>query len=225
MFQKHGNRELAELFASKPYQGAEPERSRFLFIGLDANYAADIEHNPIFPCLLRYHADGPAFWREASVHHPFLLPAYSGDGKRYHRTFAKIGFTSEHADQVSFMELLHLPTVGRNRLEPVDLDVLHLRRLRAAIFQGGAEYIFVPAGVLRLMRSTSFFNELSSRPRPTDSLQILFDDGVRQVFQHLHFSNYGKFESRLQAEARAIAALIPPRLIPRALNPGRAHRA
>ena len=182
----------------------------FLFVGLDANYAADAERSAIFPALLRYHKDGPGFWRETGVHHPFLLPEYTGDGRRYHRTFAKIGFRPDDADLVSFIELLHVPTVGRNSLISDDLDSAHLNRVRDAVFKGQARYIFLSSGVLRLMKATGQFRELVEASGPSESLRTLYKDSARTIFLHLHFSNYGKFESQLQAEAKAISALIPP---------------
>ncbi len=208
MYEAHPSRALSALFRVKPYQGAAPEDAEFLFVGLDANYSADIEQSPIFPRLLEYHEDGPAFWRRHGVHHPFLLPAYSGDGRRYHVTFAKIGFRAAQADLVSFVELLHLPTVGRSRLEPRDLERPHLQRLREAIFAGAAKYIFVSAGVLRLMETTGTFRDLLRAPVSSGALRVLFRDSHRTVFLHLHFSNYGKFEAQLQAEAKAIAGLL-----------------
>jgi hypothetical protein len=208
MYVSHPSQVLNEFFASKPYQGVPPEEARFLFVGLDANYAADIEDSPSFPEILAYHEDGPAFWREFGVHHPFLLPGYTGDGRRYHRTFAKIGFQPEHAEMVSFAELLHVPTVGRSSLVPTDLDASHLARLRAAIFSGTAKHIFLSAGVVRLMQATGRFRELGS-PRPTaGALKTLFADSGRTVYLHLHFSNYGKFEAQLQAEAQEVYSLL-----------------
>lgn len=129
----HPSPELNALFAHKPYQGATPERARFLFIGLDANYEAEIETKPIFSKIREYHNDGVAFWRKHGVHHPFLLPEYSGDGRHYHQSFSRIGFGPEHADLVSFVELFHVPTVGRNILVANDLDAAHLNMLNAAI--------------------------------------------------------------------------------------------
>jgi hypothetical protein len=110
MYRSDPSQILSTLFARKPYQGASPDAARFLFVGLDANDAADIENSPIFQELLADHEDGTAFWRRHGVHHPFLLPQYTADGRRYRRTFAKIGFRPEHAELVSFIELLHLPT-------------------------------------------------------------------------------------------------------------------
>jgi hypothetical protein len=208
MYQAHPSRVLTELFHRKPYQGVPPEAARYLFVGLDANYAADIEQRPIFAQLLAYHEDGAAFWRRNGIHHPFLLPNYTGDGRRYHRTFAKIGFLPEHADLVSFSELLHVPTVGRSTLVPKDLDPSHLRRLTSAIFAGQAKYIFLSAGVVRLMLATGQFPQLGQPTTPYGALRTLFKDSGRTVFLHLHFSNYGKFEVQLQAEARAIRNLL-----------------
>lgn len=209
MYQSHPSIVLSELFARKPYQGVSPEEATFLFVGLDANYSSDIEQSTVFPALRAYHEDGPAFWRRYGVHHPFLLPDYKGDGRRYHKTFAKIGFIPDHADMVSFAELLHLPTVGRNSLEVSDLDVEHLHKLNQAIFTGWAKYIFISAGVARLMRASGLFPQLGNPVSTGAALRVLYRDSRRTVFQHLHFSNYGKFEAQLQAEAREIFGLIP----------------
>ena len=208
MYEAHPCVALSELFRRKPYQGAAPDRAEFLFVGLDANYSAEIEQSPIFSKLVQYHEDGPAFWRQHGIHHPFLLPAYFGDGRRYHLTFAKIGFHAKDADRVSFVEMLHVPTVGRSRLEPRDLDRSHVQRLRDAIVAGAATYLCVSAGVLRLMSGTGAFGELLGAPHSSGPLRVLFRDSRRSVFLHLHFSNYGKFEAQLQAEAKAIAALL-----------------
>jgi hypothetical protein len=208
MYQAHPSCVLTELFARKPFQGVAPELARFLFVGLDANYAVDIERISILPELIAYHNDGPRFWREHGVHHPFLLPQYTGDGRRYHRNFAKIGFLPQHADLVSFVELLHIPTFGRSKLVPSDLDLTHIHRLNNAIFAGQAQYIFLSAGVLRLMKATGQFPQLGQASTNFGALRILFKDAERTVFMHLHFSNYGKYEAQLQAEAKDIAALL-----------------
>ena len=208
MYQPHPSLVLSEHFRRKPFQGAHPEAARFIFVGLDANYADDVEQSPLFPSLLRYHEDGPAFWREHGVHHPFLLPQYKGDGRRYHLTFAKIGFQPKHADLVSFIELLDRPTVGRSALVEKDLNRSHLEFVRRAILNSPAQFTFVSAGVLRLMTATRAFPELSTVRRNFGALRVLYEDDDRAVFLNLHFSNYGKFEQQLQSEAREIAALL-----------------
>ena len=88
MYTPHPSAELTRLFRERPYQGADPATARFLFVGLDANYAADIEGGPAWAAVRDYHEDGIAFWRRHGVHHPFLLPQYTGDGRRYHSSFS-----------------------------------------------------------------------------------------------------------------------------------------
>ena len=146
MYDPHPSVALNRAFAARPFQGAEPERATYLFVGLDANYSPLIEQNAVFGRVLDYLDDGVAFWRLHGVHHPFLLPEYRGDGRKYHKTFSAIGFRPEHADQVSFIEMLHVPTVGRSNLTIDDLDKDHLARLRDAIEHGDARHIFVPEG-------------------------------------------------------------------------------
>jgi hypothetical protein len=210
MYSRHPSSELNELFAQKPYQGAAPDEATFLFVGLDANYHRNIAAHPIFPSVLAYHADGVAFWREQRVHHPFLLPGYTGDGHRYHQNFARIGFRPEHAPLVSFIELLHVPTVGRNLLVPADLSSKHLKRLNALILDSPASNIFISVGVAQLMRASGLFPWLPEKPSEVDGpLRVWFRNRSKSVYSHLHFANYGKFVPRMKGEASAIRALLP----------------
>lgn len=209
MYKPHPSPELNHLFVSRPFQGASPNQAKFLFVGLDANYGQDIHRSPLFPKLLEYHQDGVAFWHRNGVHHPFLLPQYSGDGQFYHRSFARIGFKPEHADLVSFIELLHVPTVGRNKLVPTDLTEAHLQRLNSAILDGNATHVFLPAGVVRLMRTSKAFPWLPHTSQPISGpLPILYGSGTKTVHSHLHFSVYGKFEQQKVSEAAAIRSLL-----------------
>lgn len=209
MYKSHPSSALTEQFRHRPYQGAEPMEATFLFVGLDANYDPDLERSASFCSVLEYHQDGVAFWQRYGVHHPFLLPGYSGDGRRYHRTFANIGFGAKHASLVSFIELLHVPTVGRNKLAPQDLDYSHLKKINAAILHGKAKHIFISAGVARLMRASKVFPWLAKVPVGSGVLRSLYSEPFRTVYSHLHFSNYGKFQKQLQAETQAIASLMP----------------
>lgn len=214
MFTQHPSVALNNLFASKPYQGVSPDQARFLFVGLDANYDRNIEQNQVFPKLLEYHRDGAAFWRTYGVHHPFMLPTYSGDGRYYHQSFARIGFSPEHANLVSLVELLHVPTVGRNKLAPEDLSTSHLEFLNSAILNGSAEHVFVSAGVARLMRASMVFPWLPrTAPAKTGVLSSLYSQPGKTVYSHLHFSVYGKFQQQKTVEAAAIFELLqkPPR--------------
>lgn len=114
----HPSEKLVKLFREKPWQGCNPSTAKFLFIGLDANYREDIETS--LPEVFEYLSCGVTFWRTRKIHHPFMLQHYRGSGKKYHEKFAEIGFTSKHAELVSFIELLHLPTVGANILSVED---------------------------------------------------------------------------------------------------------
>lgn len=209
MYHPHPSERLNELFRNKPYQGADPNDATFLFIGLDANYSLDIERTSAFQSVLEYHWDGVAFWHRNGVHHPFLLPHYKGDGRRYHRTFSNIGFLSNHAHLVSFAELINVPTVGRSNLVPQDLNLTHLHNLNESIIHGNAKYIFVSAGVALLMKKSKVFSWLQNKPSSSGPLKTLYSDNSRTVYSHLHFSNYGKFQKQLDEEARYIATLIP----------------
>lgn len=209
MYVTHPNPELNALFARKPYQGVAPDKATFLFVGLDANYEAQIDQQPIFSDIREYHNDGVAFWRKNGIHHPFLLPSYSGDGQFYHRSFARIGFGVEHANIVSFIELLHVPTVGRSNIAVTDLDLSYLKRLNSLIIEGEAAHIFLPKGVVLLMRKTGVFPWLEDSPiGKSGSLDILFRNPNKTVYSHLHFSVYGKYERQKVEQAAAIRNLF-----------------
>ena len=143
------------------------------------------------------------------MHHPFLLSGYKGSGRYYHKSFAEIGFGPEHADAVSFAELLHLPTTGQSKLEVRDLDVTHLQRLKSWMHDGQTEHIFLPAGVARLLKSSKLFPWIPINPIGEEgTLKILLNTPNKRVYKHLHFSNYGKFLEQKRQEAADIRRLI-----------------
>ncbi len=210
MYIPHPSAHLNSIFSLKPYQGVEPKFASFLFIGLDANYAENISSQTIFSKVLEYHNDGIAFWQDNNVHHPFLLQEYKGGGRHYHQSFAKIGFVASNAHLVSFVELLHVPTVGRSKLEISDLSTQHLQFINEAILDGNAKNIFIPASVSRLMHKSGIFPWLKSHPKVIpDSLNILFQSQNKTVYSHLHFSVYGKFQERKVKESTFINSLLP----------------
>ncbi|MES2500702.1 MAG: hypothetical protein V4570_09205 [Pseudomonadota bacterium] len=208
MYKIHPSRELNNLFKYKPYQGVEPSLAHFLFIGLDANYQADIESKEIFKQVTAYHEDSVKFWQKYNVHHPFLLSDYHGDGQRYHRNFSKIGFKAEHANQISFIELLHVPTVGRNKLHASDLDENHLATIDDAILYGKPKHIFASANVLQLIRDSKKFSWLSKTNQTKEVLPVIFSKNEKSMYKHLHFSNYRNFQLQMEKEASAIFNLI-----------------
>lgn len=228
MYQSHPSEELNAQFRHRPYQGVEPSAATFLFVGLDANYSATIERSPSFQSVLEYHQDGVAFWRRYGVHHPFLLPEYRGDGRRYHRAFARIGFTPGHATLVSFAELLHVPTVGRNKLVPQDFDPAHLHRLDAAIRHGNAKHIFVSASVARLMQASKTFpwllNESVASRAASRSLQravtlCVFALALLELRQVPEAAGHGSACHRCSPAHRSLTNDAPGRA-PTSMRPG-----
>lgn len=210
MYNIHPSTQLNHIYCNKPFQGALPHDALFLFIGLDANYDAQIATKPIFSKIMEYHNDGILFWDKYGVHHPFLLSEYSGCGQFYHKSFSRIGFGPQHAKLVSFVELLHVPTVGRNpEICASDLDISHLKMLNSAILEGQAKYIFVSNSVSKLMVATGVFPWLVTKPgRTDDPIEILYQRGEKTVYKHLHFSVYGKFQEQKIKEAAFIRSLL-----------------
>lgn len=209
MYFPHRSPSLIRAFTAKPFQGAQPEEAKFLFVGLDANYDENIERSPIFPQLLEYLENGPEFWRKHGIHHPFLLPEYRGDGRFYHESFSKIGFSTKYAEDVSFIEMLHLPTYETSSLVPRDLDRHHLRRINDAILYGTARYIFIPGGVGRLMRASGEFPWLPKTPKSTGArLKLWHKTAVKAVYWHYHFSVYGKFQQEKMNQLAEMSQLL-----------------
>ena len=211
MFIPHRNNKLHKLFSLKPYQGADPATAQFLFFGLDANYAPDVGDQPYFSEIVTYLEDGVSYWRQSGYHHPFQHPEYRGDGALYHRRFAEIGFTKEHAELVSFVELIDVPTSGRSNLQPNDLKPAHLDRLRAWVLDGRAAYILIPPGVSRLLRRIPQFSWLPEDPISHDgSLPVLFRSEQKVVFAPFHFSCVGKhcLKKNRDLQIRDIGKLI-----------------
>jgi len=212
VYQSHRSQRLLAAFRAKPFQGARPQDAEFVFVGLDANYDPDIEQNlAVFDRVLEYHEDGVAFWKRRGVHHPFLLADYgSRDGLPYHRNFARIRLGPEHAERISFVELLHLPTMGRSKLVKGDLDPSHLEGLNVLIQRGAKCRVFLSDKVIRLMRASKHFPWLRESVA-NQVLPVLHQLGQTTVYQYLHFSNYGRFKERMTKEAAAIAALATVR--------------
>ena len=160
----HPSAELRELFSSVPipYQGQDPVRARIIFVGLDANYSAEIFANEnMRERILEYHQDGVEFWKRHNTHHPFLLDEYplkkNRGGVPYHRKFQTMGLASKHAEYVSFVELLDVPTVGSTEKkkfwELFNPD--HAKRLDRIFTSGAERLVLLPGSVIRNMQQAS----------------------------------------------------------------------
>jgi hypothetical protein len=211
MYFIHQNPKLHQLFSIKPYQGANPATAQFLFFGLDANYDPDIGDKHCFSEVVSYLEDGVQYWKERGYHHPFRHPDYRGDGAPYHRRFAEIGFVREHAELVSFVELIDVPTYGGSNLRPSDLKLSHLDRLKVWVLNGRAAYIFIPPTVGRLLRRTPQFSWLPKEPISYDgSLPVMFRSDQKVVYAPYHFSCVGKncLKKNRDFQIKAIGNLI-----------------
>lgn len=212
MYDMHPSGELRRLFERKPYQGADPLTASVLFIGLDANFGADIDSTDVFPRVVEYLSDGVAFWRTSGVHHPFLLPEYRGDGRFYHRSFARLGFSAALAHRISFVELIEVPTVGTNKLSVHDLNRTHLSRLQRWIESEATKMVFVPSAVGALMFESRAFPWMKrKRPRidnRLNHLKLWGHVGPAPVYWHYHFSVYGKFEAEKKKQLAEMASIV-----------------
>lgn len=156
-FQRHPSDELVALFSKRPFQGQRPEHSSIIFLSSDANYSPQISDHIFFKKILEYQADGVAFWKRYKCHHPFLLSEYpfkrTMDGVPFHRNFSKLGLGPEHAEHISFLELLDVPTIGMKSTDPEGffklVSTTHLQYIESLITSPGRKLIFVSNGVLR----------------------------------------------------------------------------
>lgn len=178
-FGLHPSKKLQKLFTEKPYQIQEPEKSKIIFLGRDANWDINIEKDPLFPEFEEYLKNGISYWQTHGYHTPMLSPNYKGDGKTYHRNFKKIGFTSDNAEAICFLELLKFPTYGMSskyqkeyiRMVLDENNKDHLNRIKK-LQQNGKVNFFIPDGLRK------YIYELQ-----------LFPSNANNVIYHTHFSN------------------------------------
>ena len=191
---------MVELFHNKPYQGQHPVKANIVFLSSDANYSPEISNHSFFKEILKYQSDGVAFWEKNKCHHPFLLPNYPFNknkaGVPFHRNFSKIGLTSKDAPNVSFLELLDIPTIG-NKSQNQDLfykliSKEHLQFIDKLILGGGGKLFFVSNGVLRnmlkLKNEHKVFNWLTIGTDPKEKFSKMINGNkVQEIY---HFSSW-----------------------------------
>jgi hypothetical protein len=171
--------ELIKLFPTRKrwWQGCDPITACYLFIGLDANFAPNIQAH--YPKVVDYLNDYNQFIDDYEVHHPFLLNGYRGSGRKYHEKFVEIGFTREQIRRLSFVELLHIPTTGQSNLKAGDLLDAHLDWLSNILSKGVAEHVFICPAVIRLMlKKSNYFPWVVKEPERDGNLKIWHRDGL-----------------------------------------------
>lgn len=203
-FGPHRAQGLIDAYKQKYWQCQDPRNANVIFLGLDANWDEHIESNSVmYPELLNYLDDGVKYWKAHGIHHPFLSPSYNKQGGyTYHNNFRKTGITSDYADQVSFVEILAVPTYGRssyaNKLFMHLIDLHYLKNLNDIIFNTTPKIVFIAKSVydkLRQIRKkstmTNFFNFDMDLPTGIDYGNRLMNIHSRNnvfVFVHTHFS-------------------------------------
>ena len=198
IFEKHPSKLLNELYSKRNYQGANPFDAQILFVGRDPNWAFDLETKEMFNYVSEYLSDGITFWETYNIHHPFLLPNYKGDRKRYHKIFSKLNVESNFASKISFVELIGFPTTGmaksnnkifleylisaENRKHLIELDKL---------LNNSEKIIFVAWGLLEdfkfLNRETGLFRKLAEIDKSKMNISELNQN--ENIYIHRHFSD------------------------------------
>lgn len=159
-FQKHPSETLVNLFKEKPYQGQSPEIAKVIFLSLDANYSEEITNHHFFQYILEYQKNGVSFWQKYGVHHPFILNEYpfkrNADGVPFHKRFSKLGLTKEYAENISFLELLNVPTIGKSSNQNAQfndlVEITHLKYIDKIIASDRSKLILVSHKTLDRMQ-------------------------------------------------------------------------
>ena len=198
IFQKHQSEELNKLYLKKNYQGANPNDAKILFVGRDPNWASDIETMRLFRYISEYLTDGVSFWNKYKIHHPFLLPNYKGDGKRYHNIFSKLNIESSFSNKISFVELIGFPTTGNAKsnnklfLEYLTSDANRNHLIELDSFLNDTEkIIFIAWGLIDdlkyLNSKTGLFKKFVQMNKSKMSISEL--NKYENIFIHRHFSD------------------------------------
>ncbi len=197
-FQIHPSSLLKGLYIKKAHQGANPAEANVLFVGRDPNWAINIEEMPIFNLVTNYLTDGISFWKTYNVHHPFLLPGYKGDGKRYHTIFSKLKLESKFSSQIAFVELIGFPTTGMSKKNNKafqnflisELNIKHLIELDNLI-NNPSKLIFMAWGLIDdfkfIHEKTGLFRKFSKLNKNQMDINDL--NQFENIFIHKHFSD------------------------------------
>lgn len=210
-FQKHTSDELVSLFYKRPFQGQSPEKASIIFLSSDANYSSEISSNSFFKYILEYQEDGVFFWKKHRHHHPFMLSCYPFNknmaGVPFHRNFSKLRLGPEHAHNISFLELLDVPTIG-NKTENRDeffslLSLAHLKYIESLIFGGGHKLFLVSSGVVKDIEKINKRFSVFGCLKGLSENQVLSLENGNKIKQIYHFSS-----SQIHGQLREIRSEI-----------------
>lgn len=212
-FGKHPSSMLQELYKQRFWQCQNPKLAKIIFLSLDANWDYNFESlNPaVVMKIEEYLQDGVSFWEKEGVHHPFLMQDYKkGDGYRFHLNFSKLNISSESAKDVSFVELLNVPTYGmstaqENRAEFQRLiDKSHIKNINDLLFSDRKKIVFIPKAayryLLKLNQNDRLLNfDLEPESLTGEEFVNIHNRGNSFIFVCNHFSasNTNEFYSNM----------------------------
>ncbi|MGZ9675924.1 hypothetical protein [Flavobacterium sp. GNP001] len=198
VFQKHPSKLLNKLYVKKNHQGAHPKDAKIFFIGRDPNWAINVENMAMFKYIQEYLNDGISFWNKYEIHHPFLLPDYKGDGKRYHTIFSKLKINRAASSEISFLELIGFPTTGMaksntkvfNNYLLSEENKNHLIELDFFL-SDSTKTIFVAWGLVEDFKMIHAKTGLFKKFAEIDKSKMLITDlnQFGNIFVHRHFSD------------------------------------
>lgn len=204
---------MVELFNQKPFQGQYPEKAMIIFLSSDANYSPEISKYPFFKYILEYQKDGINFWKKYGCHHPFMLPEYPFNkniaGVPFHRNFSKIGLGHEHAEHISFLELLDIPTIGnKSQNQKLFYNLIsqpHLEYIEKLMLGGGDKLFFVSNGVLKdimkLKKKYPVFAWLDLKPgKNQQNSKTINGNKIKKIY---HFSS-----AQIHGQINEISSII-----------------
>ncbi|MDD2267361.1 hypothetical protein [Sulfuricurvum sp.] len=199
-FDIHPSYEMKQLFNEKPFQGQDPKKAKIIFLSSDANYSEKVSDNEFFKYLLEYQKDSINFWKKHQCHHPFMMEEYpfnrTVDGVPFHRNFSKLALSAEHAEFISFIELLDIPTIGNkseNKKRFYELvSVEHLRNIENLMLNNNGTIFFISKGVLKDLKKFQKIYNVFSFLNLTSSPNQRFSQEINKnfVLEIYHFSSY-----------------------------------
>lgn len=197
-FNIHPSKLLNELYKVKKYQGANPEFAKVLFVGRDPNWHYDVENSPVFTKIEEYLSDGSKFWEKHDFHHPFLDSDYKGDGKKYHRIFSYLNINSKYSNNISFVELIGVPTTGMAKSNDKEFKIQLLSEMNQKhlieldkLLENKNKTIFIAWGLLNdfyyINKKLGLFKNLAK----VDKSELNRNDlnRIENIYIHKHFSD------------------------------------
>ncbi len=139
------------------------------------------------------------------------------DGVPFHRKFSSMGLSSEVAEEVSFVELLDVATIGIKSKDRDQYRKLanpeHLDYLRSLFVDGGPRTIFISSTVLKDLdfldgKRWRLLNLWRKAPIRTEGgLPLIYDHNGVKAYRATHFSGSISLKELQNIKALVIASI------------------